>query len=144
MRLIGMKASPVREVYYYLQLETMEELDLYFQKFEGEFSSLLSALLKSDYPVNRWDHAQVEGVASAAFYTAITQMKMHDVSPFDAMGAMSELKRNTFVETFKRFGSICVDFKMGTCRPPFTEDEIVVSNEQVDALNIPEADYSEI
>lgn len=145
MRLIGMKESPKREeVFYYVELESKEELAQYFSKFNEEFKRFFEELIKSDYSVKRWDHVQVKGVAAACFYSSVVKMKIDEVSPYQAINEMESLKHKIFNETLERYGSVCVSLLMGTCRPPFDENDIVVSNQEIKVLPLEEMDYSDI
>lgn len=137
MKLIGMKETPKRtEIYYYLELESKSEIEIYLDKFQDEFQTFFKQLIKGDEAPKRWDHVQVKGTPAALFYSAVVSMKIHEVSPYQAIDDMAKLKVQGLYEILERYGSVCVSLEYGTMRPPFHEDETVVSNDDVSDFDL--------
>jgi len=145
MRIIGTKEFRKDEkVYPYVKLESMSEVYAYLEKSNNEFSRFLKALISSEEPVRRWDHIRAEGTVMAEFYATVVNMKVNEISPYQSILDMSQLKAKGIVETFQREGCVCVNLETGTFRGDFdNEYDIVVSDEVLLELDI-EQDYSEI
>lgn len=145
MKLIGMKESPKREqVYYYLELSSKEEIELYLEKFQGEFKTFFKKLINGEEPPRRWDHVKVEGTPAALFYSAIVKMKISETTPYEAINEMADLKVKGLYELQERYGAVAVNLDTGTMRPPFDEKDTIVSCEDVSDFNIAKDDYATI
>lgn len=147
MKLIGVKERLSKEeVYYYLEVETKEELNMYFEKFQDEFKAFFKSLITSNYAPKKWDHVQVKGTPAALFYSAVVRMGLTDRTPYESIDDMSALKVQVFNSSFDRYGSLCINLEMGTCRPPFTDDEIdlIVSNEKIESFDLKKDDYQNL
>lgn len=145
MRLITTKESPKREkVYYYLELNNKDEVAFYLEKFQSEFKEFFKKLINGEEPPRRWDHVAVEGTPAALFYSAVVKMNISDTSPYDAINEMSQLKVKGLYEILERYGCVAVNLETGTMRPPFNENDYILSKQDVSDFDIKRDTYEHI
>ncbi len=145
MKLITIKESPKRkEIYYYLELKNKSEVAFYLDKFQDEFKVFFKKLITGHEPPRRWDHVQVKGTPASLFYSAIVAMKISDITPYQAINKMSELKVQGLYEILERYGRVCVNLDTGTMRPPFDENDTVLTIEDISDFDIKKDDYVSI